>query len=134
MDLRQSNIQTLVISYTRTELLPLGTNAPLLSLSTFDHLNDFIAGCSLPLRHRPCSGAKRKKQNMRPFFIPSFNTQSVRGNDMAGKHCEISTYIRDNGIDLFFVSEVCLNAHGDEVRTVSLPPGGFDIKYFLHQS
>ena len=34
-------------------------------------------------------------------FVASFNAQSVTGNDMVGKRCEISTFIKDNGIDLF---------------------------------
>ena len=31
----------------------------------------------------------------------SFNAQSVKGNDIACKRCEISTSIKDNGVDLF---------------------------------
>ena len=34
--------------------------------------------------------------------IHSFNAQLVKGNDMACKRCEISSFIKDNGIDLFF--------------------------------
>ena len=33
--------------------------------------------------------------------VASFNAQSVKGNDMACKRCEISTFIEDNGVDLF---------------------------------
>ena len=39
---------------------------------------------------------------MHPFIVASFNAQSVKGNDMACMHCEISTFIKDNGVDLFF--------------------------------
>ena len=35
------------------------------------------------------------------FIVASFNAQSVKGNDMACKRCEISTFIKDNGVDLF---------------------------------
>ena len=43
-----------------------------------------------------------------------FNAQSVKGRDMACKRCEISTFIKDNGVDLFFVTETWLSAQGDE--------------------
>ena len=42
---------------------------------------------------------------MHPFIIASFDAQSLKGNDMACKRCEISTFIstfiKDNGVDLF---------------------------------
>ena len=38
---------------------------------------------------------------MHPFIVASFNAQSVKGNNMACKRCEISTFIEDNGIDAF---------------------------------
>ena len=53
---------------------------------------------------------------------------------MACKRCEISTFINDNGIDLFFVTETWLSAQGDEVKTVELAPSGFDVKSFQRQS
>ena len=37
-----------------------------------------------------------------PFIVASFNAQSVNGNNMACKRCEISTFIKDNGVELFF--------------------------------
>ena len=40
-------------------------------------------------------------QNVHPFIVASFNAQSVKGNDMACKRCEISTFIQDNCVDLF---------------------------------
>ena len=40
-------------------------------------------------------GVKRKKQNVHPFIVASYNAQSVKGNDMACKRCEISTFIKD---------------------------------------
>ena len=46
-------------------------------------------------------GVKRKKQNLHSFIVASFNAQSVKDNDMACKRCEISTFIKDNGVDLF---------------------------------
>ena len=39
---------------------------------------------------------------MHPFIVASFNAQSVKDNDMACKHCEMSTFIKDNCVDLFF--------------------------------
>ena len=41
------------------------------------------------------------KQNVHPFIVASFIAQSVKGNDMACRRCEISTFIKDNGVDLF---------------------------------
>ena len=53
---------------------------------------------------------------------------------MACKRCEISTFIKDNGVDLFFVTETWLSAQGDEAKTVELAPSGFDVKSFQRQS
>ena len=86
---------------TRTELLSLKTKTSLLSLSTVDRLKDLNIGYHLPRRHRSSRGVKRKKQNVHPFIVASFNAQSVNGNDMACNRCEISTYTRDNGVDIF---------------------------------
>ena len=71
---------------------------------------------------------------MHSFIVASFNAQSVKGNDMACKRCEISTFIKDNGVDLFFVTETWLSAQGDEAKTVELAPSGFDVKSFPRQS
>ena len=71
---------------------------------------------------------------MHPFIIATFNAQSVKVNDMACKRCEISTSIKDNGVDLFFVTETWLSAQGDEATTVKLAPSGFDVKSFPRQS
>ena len=61
-----------------------------------------------------------KRQNVHPFIVALLNAQSVKGNDMACKRCEISTFIRDNGVDLFFVTETWLSAQGDEEETAEL--------------
>ena len=53
---------------------------------------------------------------------------------MACQRCEISTFIKDNGVDLFFVTETWLSAQGDEAKTVELAPSGFDVKSFPRQS
>ena len=52
---------------------------------------------------------------------------------MACKRCEISTFIKDNGADLFFVTETWLCAQGDEAKSVELAPSGFDVKLFPRQ-
>ena len=101
MELPQSNTQTPVYSCTRTELDSLRTKTSLLSLSTVDRLNNLIIGYHLPRRHRSRQGVERKKQNLHSVIVASFNAQSVKGNDMACKRCEISTSIKDNGVDLF---------------------------------
>ena len=134
MELPQSNTQIPVYSYTRTELLSLRTKTSLLSLSTVDRLKDLNIGYHLPRRHRSSRGVKRKKQNLHSFIVASFNAQSVKGNDMACKRCEISTFIKDNGVDLFFVTETLLSPQGDEAKTVELAPSGFDVKSFPRQS
>ena len=103
MELPQSITQTPVYSYTRTELLSLRTKTSLLSLSTVDRINDLNIGYHLPRRHRSSQGVKIKKQNVHPIIVASFNAQSVKGNDMACKRCEISTFMNDNDIDLFFL-------------------------------
>ena len=90
-----------VCSYTRTELLSLRTKTSLLSLSTVDRLKDLNIGYHLPRRHRSSRSVKRKKENLHPFIVASFNAQSAKVNDMACKRCEISTFIKDNGVDLF---------------------------------
>ena len=134
MELPQSNTQTPVYTYTSTELLSIRTKTSLLSLSNVDRLKDLNTGYHLPRRHRSSRGVERKKQNLHSFIVASFNAQSVKGNDMAGKRCEISTFIKDNGVELFFVTEMWLSAQGDEAKTVELAPSGFDAKSFPHQS
>ena len=105
MELPQSNTQIPVYSYTRTELRSLRMKTSLLSPSTVDRLKELNIGYHLPCRHRSSRGVKRKKQNLHSFIAASFNAQSVKGNDMACKGCGISTSMKDNGIDLFFVTE-----------------------------
>ena len=133
MELPQSITQTPVYSYTSTELLSLRTKTSLLSLSTVDRLKDLNIGYHLSRRHRSSRGVKRKEKNVHPFIVASFNAQSVKGNDMACKR-KISTFIKDNGVDLFFVTETWLSAQGDEAKTVELAPSGFDVKSFPRQS
>ena len=134
MELPRSIAQTPVYSYIRTELLSLRTTTSFLSLSTVDRFKDINIGYHLPHRHRSSRGVKRKKQNLHSFIVVSFNAQSVKGNDIACKRCEMSTFIKDNGVDLFIVTETWLSAQGDEARTVELPPSGFDVKSFPRQS
>ena len=102
MELPLSNTQTSVYSYTRTELLSLRTNTSLLSLSTVESLKDLNIGYHLPRRHRSSRGVKMKKQNLHSFIVASINAQSVKGNHMASERCETSTFIKDNGVELFF--------------------------------
>ena len=56
---------------------------------------------------------------MHPFSYALFNVQSMKGNDMACKHCEISTFIKDNGVDLVFVNETWLSASGDRQKLLN---------------
>ena len=133
MELPQSNT-LLPVCYTRTELLSLRTKTSLLSISTVDRLKDLNIGYHLSRRHRSSRGVKRKKQNLHSFIVASFNAQSVKGNDMACKRCEISTLIKDKGVDIFFVTETWLSAQGDEAKTADLAPSGFDVKSFPRQS
>ena len=53
---------------------------------------------------------------------------------MACKRYEILTFIKDNGVDLFFVTETWLSAQGDEAKTVESAPSGYDVKSFPRQS
>ena len=134
MELPQFNTQTPVYSYTRNELLSLRTKTYLFIPSTVDRLKDLSIGYHLPRPHCSSRGVKRNKQNLHSFIVVSFNAQSVKGNDMDCKRCEISTFIKDNGVDLFFVTETWLSAQGDEANTVELAPSGFDVKSFPRQS
>ena len=101
MELPQSNIQAPAYSYKRTSILSLRTKTSLLSLSTVDRVKDLNIGYHLQRRHRSSRGVKRKKQYLHSFIVASFDTQSVKGNDMACMRCEISTFIEDDGVDLF---------------------------------
>ena len=53
---------------------------------------------------------------------------------MACKRCEISMFIKDNGVDLFLLTETWLSVQGDEAITVELAPSGFHVKSFPRQS
>ena len=117
-----------------TELLSLRTKISLLSFSTVNRLKDLNIGYHLPCRHRSSRGVKTKKQNLHPFIVASLNAQSVKGNDMACIHCEISMFIKVNGVHLFFVAEIWLIAQGDEAKTVELAPSGFDVASFPRHS
>ena len=101
MELPQSNTQTPVYSYMCTEILSLRTKISLLSLVTVDRLKDLNIGYHLSRCHRSSRGVRKKKKDLHPFIVASFNAQSVKGNDMACRHCEISTFIKDNCVDLF---------------------------------
>ena len=101
MELLQSITRTPVHSFTRTELISLRTKTSLLSLPTVDRLKDLNIGYHLPRRHRSSRGVERERQNLHSFNVASFSAQSVKGNDMACKRCEMSTFIKDNGVDLF---------------------------------
>ena len=101
MELPQSNTQTPVYSYTRTEFLSIRMKTSLLSLSTVDRLKDLNIAYHLPRRYRSSRGVKRREIFLHPFIVASFNAQSVKGNDMACIRCEISTFIEHNGVDLF---------------------------------
>ena len=52
---------------------------------------------------------------------------------MACNCCEISMFIKDNGVDLFFVNETWFCAQGDEAKNVEIAPSGFDVKSFPRQ-
>ena len=48
-----------------------------------DRLKDLNIGYSPPRSHRSVRGVIRKKQNVLPFVVASFNAQSVKGNDIS---------------------------------------------------
>ena len=105
MNLPLCSTQTPVISYTRTELPSLRSKASFLGFSTFDRFKDLNIGILLPPRHRSC-----------------------QGDNCRCKRCEISTFIKDNGVDISFVTETWLSAQVGEAKTVELAPMGFDVK------
>ena len=53
---------------------------------------------------------------------------------MACERSEISMFVKDNGVDIFFVIEEWLSSQGDEAKTVELSPSGFYVKSFQRQS
>ena len=53
---------------------------------------------------------------------------------MAYMRCETSKFIKDNGVDLFLVTETWLSAQGDEAKTVELAPSRSNVKSFPRQS
>ena len=57
---------------------------------------------------------------MHQLIVTSFNVQSLNDNDTACMRCEISTSIKGNGVDPFFVTETLLCAQGDEVKTAEI--------------
>ena len=59
---------------------------------------------------------------MHPCIVALFNAQTVKGNDMASKRRQISTFIKNNGVDIFFVTETWISAHGDGAKTIELAP------------
>ena len=66
--------------------------------------------CNVQLRATPMDVSKA--------IVASFNAQSVKGNDMACKRHEISTFIKDV-VDIFLATETWLSAQGDEVKPAS---------------
>ena len=128
MELPQSNTQTPVYSYTCTELLSIRRRHPCLaiplSIASWILTLDIIFHAVIV----QVEVKKRKKQNLHSLIVASFNAQSVKANDMACKRYEISTFITDNGVDLFFVTETWLSAQDDKAKTVELAPSGFDVK------
>ena len=77
-------------------------------LSSDIFLGSLIFSIHLPHRHRSSRGVKRKKQNLHSFIVASINAQSVKGDDMTCRRCEISTFMKDNGVDLFLWQKHCL--------------------------
>ena len=47
---------------------------------------------------------------------------------MACQRCEISSFIKDNGVELFFENETWLSGQGDEAKTVELAKSRFGVK------
>ena len=61
--------QTPVYSYTRTELLSLGTNTSLISLSAIDRLKDLNTGYHLPRINRTSRCVEMMKPNLHSFIL-----------------------------------------------------------------
>ena len=57
---------------------------------------------------------------MHSFIVASSNAQSLKENDIACRRCEISTYIRDNGVDHIFATDTWISAQSDEPNTPEL--------------
>ena len=48
--------------------------------------------------------------------------------------CEKFTYVNDNGIKLFPVTETWISVHSDDMKTDELVPNELDMKSFQRQS
>ena len=129
-----THASTVTNSPPSTRIALLRSSSGVCGNSTTTTIKDLNIGRYLQSRHRSSRGVERKKQNVHPFIVASFNAQSGNGNYMACKRCEISTFIEYNGVDLFSVTETWLSVQGDEAKTVELAPSGFDVKSFLCQS
>ena len=68
--------------------------------------------------------------NTHPFIFASLidekvNKQTKQTNGMNGKYCEMSTYVKHDGTDLFSASDAWLNVHGYKTETFELAPSDF---------
>ena len=69
--------------------------------------------------------------NTTGFRIALFNAQSVGSSE---KRAEISTFVTDTRIDLFFITETWLNYRGDEAKIAELAPSGYSARSFPRRS
>ena len=69
--------------------------------------------------------------NTTGFRIALFNAQSVGSSE---KRAEISTFVTDTRIDLFFITETWLNHRGDEAKIAELAPSGYSAHSFPRRS
>ena len=99
------------------EILFIRTKTSFLNLSTVDRLQDLNIGYHLPRRYRSSCGINNKEQNTHSFIVALFNAHLVKSNYMARNPSEI-TCIKDNSINVLFVTETWLSAHSKESKTV----------------
>ena len=69
--------------------------------------------------------------NTTGFRIALFNAQSVGSSE---KRADISTFVTDNRIALFFITETWLNHRGDEAKIAELAPSGYSARSFPRRS
>ena len=123
---KQNAIRTIVNSRSDTLFTPSPTTLPNCTATTgrsdnTRHIN--LISVSLQPDVQPT--------NTTGFRIALFNAQSVGSSE---KCAEISTFVTDTRIDLFFITETWLNHRDDEAKIAELAPSGYSARSFPRRS
>ena len=112
---KQNAIRTIVNSRSDTLFTPSPTTLPNCTATT---------GRSDNTRHRNLI------YSMCPFSLTFNLYQHYQSVGSSEKRAEISTFVTDTRIDLFFITETWLNHRGDEANIAELAPSGYSARSF----